>query len=197
VTFDLDVKASLVWRRLGVPERGGSAELERDFGAAYEEARRALEPRYSHKLWALASVEEGRVTLDNDAAFESGLLAKLADGAHELAAMAATVGSGIDDLVEDYNGRGDVFAMTVADAVGSVAAEELVSRVHAAVAAEAERAGGAVTKRVSPGYGDFGLANQPRLLELSGGVALGITLTENFMMVPRKSVTAVAAVRRK
>jgi cobalamin-dependent methionine synthase I len=50
---------------------------------------------------------------------------------------------------------------------------------------------------VSPGYGDFGLEDQPQLLELSGGAALGITVTENFMMVPRKSVTAVAAVRRK
>lgn len=197
MTFELDVKASLVWRRLGVPDGSGSAELEREFGAAYAEARRALEPRHSHKLWAVASVAEGTVTLGNGAVFESGLLVKLAGGAGTLAAMAATVGPGVDELVEDYNARGDMFAMTVADAVGSVAAEELMSRVHAAVAAEAERAGGTVTRRVSPGYGDFGLADQPRLLELSGGAALGITLTENFMMVPRKSVTAVAAVRRK
>jgi len=196
VTFDLDVKASLVWRRLGVPDGGGSAELQREFDDAYDKARRVLEPRHSYKSWAVASVGPGAVTLENGAAFESGLLAKLADGAHALAAMAVTVGPGIDDLVEDYNARGDVFAMTVADAVGSVAAEELMSRVHAAVAAEAERAGGAVTRRVSPGYGDFDLSDQPRLLELSGGAALGITLTENFMMVPRKSVTAVAAVRR-
>lgn len=197
MTFDLDVKASLVWRRLGVPEGAASADLEREFEAAYEKARRALEPAHSHKLWTLASVGGGLVTLDDGAAFESGLLAKLAEGADQLAAMAATVGPGIDELVEDCNARGDVFAMTVADAVGSVAAEELMSRVHAAVAAEAEHAGGTVTRRVSPGYGDFGLADQPRLLELSGGAALGITLTENFMMVPRKSVTAVAAVRRK
>jgi hypothetical protein len=197
MTFDLDVKASLVWRRLGVPERGRSAEPDREFDAAYEEARRVLEPRHSHKLWTLASVGGGRVTLDGGVAFESGLLAKLAEGADELAAMAATVGPRIDDLVDEFNGRGDMFAMTVADAVGSVAAEELMSLVHAAVAAEAERAGGTVTRRVSPGYGDFGLSDQPQLLELSGGAALGITLTENFMMVPRKSVTAVAAVRRK
>jgi hypothetical protein len=197
VTFDLDVKAPLVWRRLGVPEGGGSAELEREFNGAYEKARNALEPRHAHRLWAVASAGPGAVTLENGAAFESDLLAKLAEGADALAAMAATVGAGIDDLVEDYNVRGDVFAMMVADAVGSVAAEELISRVHAAVTAEAERAGGTVTRRVSPGYGDFDLTDQPRLLELSGGAALGIMLTENFMMVPRKSVTAVAAVREK
>ena len=197
MTFDLDVKAALVWRRLGVPERGRSAELEREFEAAYEETRRVLEPGHSHKLWAVASVGEGKVTLENGVTFQSDMLAKLADGAGGLAAMAATVGPGVDGLVDDYNGRGDMFAMTVADAVGSVAAEELMSRVHAAVAAEAERAGGTASRRVSPGYGDFGLEDQPRLLELSGGAALGITVTENFMMVPRKSVTAVAAVRRK
>ena len=197
MTIDLDVKASLVWRRLGVPEKGRSADLEREFDVAYREARLVLEPRHSYKSWAVASVGEGKVTLEGGSVFESGLIVKLAEGADELAAMAATVGPGIDDLVEDYNGRGDVFAMTVADAVGSVAAEELMSRVHAAVAAEAERSGGTLARRVSPGYGDFGLADQPQLLELSGGAALGITLTENFMMIPRKSVTAVAAVRRK
>lgn len=197
MTFDLDVKTSLVWRRLGVPAGGAAADMEREFEAAYERARDALEPKHSHKLWAVASARRGVLTLENGVALESGLLAKLAEGADAVAAMAATVGRGIDDLVEDYNGRGDAFAMMVADAVGSVAAEELISLVHAAVATEAERAGGAVTRRVSPGYGDFDLADQPRLLELAGGAALGITLTENFMMVPRKSVTAVAAAREK
>jgi len=193
VTFDLDVKTSLVWRRLGVPAGGAAAEMEREFDAAYERARDVLAPKHSYNLWAVASARRGVLTLENGVALESGLLAKLAEGADAVAAMAATVGPGIDDLVEDYNARGDAFAMMVADAVGSVAAEELISLVHAAVATEAERAGGAVTRRVSPGYGDFDLANQPRLLGLAGGAALGITLTENFMMVPRKSVTAVAA----
>jgi len=197
VTFDLDVKKSLVWRRIGIPTGSAAAELEDDFEAAYRRAREALAPRHSHKLWAVASAARGTVTLEGGVAFGSDLVEKLTRGADALAAMAATVGPGVDGLVEEYNRRGDVFAMMVADAVGSVAAEELMSRVHAAVAAEVEETGGSVTRRVSPGYGDFDLAYQPRLVELAGGAALGITLTDNFMMVPRKSVTAVAAVREK
>jgi hypothetical protein len=193
VTFELAVEKALVWRRLGVPAAGGAAALGPEFDAAYEKSRAALEPKHSHKLWAVAAVRPGAVELANGVLLETGLVAKLAAGADAIVAMAATVGPGIDEVADYYNARGDVFAMTVADAVGSVAAEELISLVHAAAAAEAESEGRALTRRVSPGYGDFSLGDQPRLLELAGGAALGITLTENFMMVPRKSVTAVAA----
>ncbi len=123
-------------------------------------------------------------------------LADLAEGAHALVAMAATVGDELDAVAAEYNGRGEVFAMTVVDAVGSVAAEELIGLVHRDAKEEAAGEGEVVTKRISPGYGDFPLEVQPTLLQLSGGSALGIRLTENYMMVPRKSVTAVAAVKR-
>jgi len=197
VTFDLDVKKSLVWRRIGIPTGSAAAELEDEFETAYDRARSELVPAHAHKLWVVATVARRKVALEGGVELESALVAKITKGADALAVMAATVGPGVDDLAEEYNVRGDVFAMMVADAVGSVAAEELMSRVHAAVAAEVEETGGSVTRRVSPGYGDFSLTYQPRLLELAGGAPLGITLTENYMMVPRKSVTAVAAVREK
>jgi hypothetical protein len=196
VTFELAVEKALVWRRLGIRAGDVAAALEREIGAAYEKARAALEPKHAHKLWAVAAARPGAVELANGIILESGLVAKIAAGADAIVAMAATVGPGIDELADYCNARGDIFAMTVADAVGSVAAEELISLVHAAAAAEAEREGRALTRRVSPGYGDFSLGDQPRLLELAGGAGLGITLTENYMMVPRKSVTAVAAARR-
>jgi hypothetical protein len=197
MTFDLDVRTSMVWKRLGVPMGDAAAELKREFEAAYGRAREALEPRHASRRVAVTSAEDGVLTLEGGVAFESAALARLAEGAAAVVAMAATVGGGVDDVAGDYNVRGDVFMMMVADAVGSVAAEELMARVHAAARAAAEAAGEVMTRRVSPGYGDFDLAYQPRLLELSGGAALGISLTENFMMVPRKSVTAVAAAKKK
>jgi hypothetical protein len=192
--FDLAVKAELVWKHLRMPAREAAPDLRDEFDEAYRRARAVLEPRYSSARAAVVAARGRTLELEGVAVFESADLVKLAAGASAVAAMAATVGGGIDELTGEYDGRGETFAMTVADAVGSVAAEELISLVHGSIKDEAASAGEEVTRRISPGYGDFELAAQERLLRLAGGFKLGISLTENYMMIPRKSVTAVAAV---
>jgi hypothetical protein len=193
---ELEVKATLVWKRLGVPSPGaaGDAALRADFDSAYRRARDVLTPRWSSRRVAVIRVRGDEVELDGGVAWHSADLAKLTSGASTIVAMAATVGEALEALAADYDALGEVFAMTVADAVGSVAAEELVSRVHRRAREEGRPAGEVVGRRISPGYGDFDLACQAELLALSGGTELGITLTENYMMMPRKSVSAVAAI---
>jgi hypothetical protein len=195
--FDLAVEAAQVWRYLRMPPQKATAELRGEFEAVYPRARDALRPAYSHRRLGVVGARGRLLELDNGAVLESADVVKLAAGAAAVVAMATTVGGGIDELARAYDRRGEIFAMTVADAVGSVAAEELMSALHDSIKAEAARAGEAVTRRVSPGYGDFALAAQTLLLPLSGGAELGISLTENYMMVPRKSVTALAAVKTK
>lgn len=195
--FELEVKPALVWKDMRMPPPAASSDLQSDFDAVYRRARGVLEPKYSYKRLSINTAGGTTLELEGSVVFDSGDLVKLATGASAVVAMAATVGNGVDELVGEYDGGGETFAMLVADAVGSVAAEELVSLVHGSIKAEAARAGEVVTRRISPGYGDFDLAAQKLLLPLSGGVDLGISLTENFMMVPRKSVTAVAAVRAR
>ena len=51
--------------------------------------------------------------------------------------------------------------------------------------------------RFSPGYGDFPLSVQKGILDgLEAGKRIGITLTEGFLMMPSKSVTAVIGVSK-
>ncbi len=195
--FDLAVEAAHVWKHLRMPAQKAPAELRSEFEAVYPRARDALRPAHSHRRWGVAAIRGRLLELEGGAVLESADVAKLAAEATAVVAMAATVGGGIDELARGYDRRGEIFAMTVADAVGSVAAEELMSALHDSIKAEAARAGEAVTRRLSPGYGDFALAAQKLLLPLSGGDELGISLTENYMMVPRKSVTALAAVKTK
>jgi hypothetical protein len=195
--FDLAVDAGQVWKHLRMPAQKATAELRGEFEAAYPRARAALRPAHSYRRYGVAAARGRFLELEDGTVLESADVVKLAARASAVVAMATTVGGGIDELAREYDRRGEIFAMTVADAVGSVAAEELMSALHDSIKAEAARTGEEVTRRVSPGYGDFGLTAQKLLLPLSGGAELGISLTENYMMVPRKSVTAVAAVKTK
>jgi cobalamin-dependent methionine synthase I len=50
--------------------------------------------------------------------------------------------------------------------------------------------------RYSPGYGDLSLSFQPVLLnELNAAKLLGITLTDSYLMIPRKSISAIIGVK--
>lgn len=193
----LEIRPASVWRRLGVadPRAKFSAEARAVFGEAYERACAALNPRFTTRRVGLQVVGDRTVELAGGAVLESADLARLVTGGNALVVMAVTVGEELDVLVEEYNGQRETFAMAVVDAVGSAAAEGLMRSVYLDARREAAAGGEMLTKRMSPGYGDFPLSVQPTLLKLVGGEELGITLTENFMMVPRKSVTAVAGVK--
>ena len=193
--FKLVVKPALVWKRLGMPAAPEDAGARADFDDAYGRACAFLKPHYTTARRRIIDADGGGVTLEGRRRIPSADLARLAENAAALAFIAVTVGEGIDDLVEGYNRRGEAFRMTVADAVGSVAAEELMARVHADLKARAAAAGEILSRRISPGFGDFELSYQPLVLGICRGARLGIALTENFMMTPRKSVTAVAAVK--
>lgn len=58
-----------------------------------------------------------------------------------------------------------------------------------------ERTGGHFTFRFSPGYGDFPIEVQDAFLRLlSAEKRIGLTATENHILIPRKSVTAVIGI---
>ena len=48
-----------------------------------------------------------------------------------------------------------------------------------------------MTPRFSPGYGDWELSAQKDILRVCGGNQIGISVSDNFMMSPQKSVSAV------
>ena len=61
---------------------------------------------------------------------------------------------------------------------------------------EPAREGKELCPRYSPGYGDFALENQKGIFNLlSPSKYTGLTLKDNMIMVPEKSVTAVIGIK--
>ena len=77
------------------------------------------------------------------------------------------------------------------DAYGSAAAIALGLALEEAVARECAPLGLQATKRTAPGYGDFDLEAQRPLVDLLDAASIGITLTEEFLMLPAKSISGV------
>ena len=109
--------------------------------------------------------------------------------------FAATIGDGIERRAVDLSDRGELTRSLLVDAYGSAAAIALGLALEEAVARECAPLGLQATKRTAPGYGDFDLEAQRPLVELLDAASIGITLTEDCLMLPAKSISGVVGGR--
>lgn len=112
-------------------------------------------------------------------------------GAVRCAVLGATLGLGIDRELQRLQVAGMTDALLL-NAACTVLIEQVTDRCEAEIVRRAGEVGFVTGFRFSPGYGDFPLSQQPEILAmLDGERRLGIRLTEGFLMLPKKSVTAV------
>ena len=112
-------------------------------------------------------------------------------GAKAVGVFAVTLGMGVEAELRRLS-LTDRVGQLILDAAGSALVERAADAVEASVVAEAAGRELFCGTRFSPGYGDFPLATQPVLLAaLDAQRTLGITLSNDLLMSPTKSVTAV------
>lgn len=117
-------------------------------------------------------------------------------GCSEAALMAVTLGARSEMLLRREAALSATDGM-LADVCASSAAEQAAEALGERLRAVAEQRGLSVTWRFSPGYGDLPLSVQPALLRALGAdKALGISLTPALMLVPAKTITAIAGLYR-
>jgi hypothetical protein len=100
-----------------------------------------------------------------------------------------TIGGKLEAAVESHKTEGDLGRALVLDTYGSAAAEAAADSANAAI--EQELAGKSLycSPRYSPGYACWDVKEQLWILPTLESEELGVTLTEGYMMVPRKSVS--------
>ena len=120
-------------------------------------------------------------------------LSELLAGCEQLVIFAATVGLGIDKLVNKYSSSMPSRALML-QAVGTERVEALCD----ALCENLRLNFGEITPRFSPGYGDVSLSVQKDLLSaLEAAKHIGVSLNDSFLMTPTKSVTAFVGLRGK
>ncbi|MFH1778549.1 MAG: vitamin B12 dependent-methionine synthase activation domain-containing protein [Candidatus Omnitrophota bacterium] len=111
-------------------------------------------------------------------------------GVSRLALFICTIGSDLPNRVNEYVAKGEIARATILDAVGSEFAEALAQRVDDLIRAQAKREGFSASRRFSPGYGDWTVFDQAKILKILKANRLGVKVTKSCIMVPEKSVTA-------
>ena len=107
--------------------------------------------------------------------------------------LAATLGTEADTLIRRISIQ-DMEKAVIAQAVCAAMIEAYCDSVTCEI--ESEIAQKETTRlypaaRFSPGYGDFDIAHQKDIINILNCSRIGLTLTDGYMLIPSKSVTAV------
>lgn len=144
--------------------------------------------------YAPVSVHEDRFALDGLPSIFSPDLCRLFAGSEQAAAVAMTLGGEMDSAIR----RKLLVNPGLGAAVGALASayvddllDQLMEKENARLAGQ----GLCLSPRFSPGYGDVPLSWQKPFTGYLHTETIGVRLTEQCLMIPEKSITALAAVR--
>jgi len=111
-------------------------------------------------------------------------------GCKEVILLAVTLGSACDHLLRRTQVT-DISGAVLMDACASVLAEQYADAAEELLQAGAADEGRFLTGRFSPGYGSVPLSVQkPFIRLLNAQRAIGLTMSESGILLPRKSITA-------
>ncbi len=156
------------------------------------------EDKLSYKVCyarSFVKIEEDNVDL-GFCSVKSHSLARCLEGCCEIIVFAATVGMGIDRLINRYSiispSRAVIF-----QALGSERVEALCDAFCKDLKNSLTDSEESLRPRFSPGYGDLSLEVQRDIFDfLNPTSKIGVTLNENCFMLPQKSVTAIIGVKK-
>jgi len=157
------------------------SQIDRSYGL--------IQPRAVFCIFSASLCSEGRIELEGGSEFSIGRAVKKWTGLRHLVLAICTIGPALEREVSQLFSVGDYTAAVVLDSAGSVAAESLADYVNNMICQQTLPKGLSLTPRISPGYGDWVVQEQGIMFALLPGDRIGVTLTEKYMMQPRKSIS--------
>lgn len=175
------------YHRKEILRYAGAREESVEVGTLLDECLAECDGVFTPKVCYLALTKAEFFTM-----FPPSETAKLwTEGCEQIVLFSATVGLGIDRLVNRYSTVSTAKAL-VLQAIGAERIERLCDLFCEEYVGEKQR----FQKRFSPGYGDFPLAVQKEIFALLNPFKhIGVTLTDSLLMSPTKSVTAAFGIK--
>ena len=109
--------------------------------------------------------------------------------AEKVALCLCTIGPDLEDEINQLMEKNEMVRALILDSLGSEAAEEVAIQSDRRLADMARELSFWPSKRYSPGYGKWDVKEQKYIFQVLPGKAIGVSLTESCMMIPRKSIS--------
>lgn len=153
--------------------------------------------KYIFKIFNINKSEEKIELLDSNLIFKGKDILEHLKNSNMCAVMAVTLGSDVDTKIRYYE-KINLTKALILDACASTGIEWVCDEVQKEIKEEAEKSDLGITYRYSPGYGDFSIDIQSKIINsLDAQKKIGLTVTEDNILIPRKSVTAIIGFQDK
>jgi len=189
------LKKEEVLRYLGYQGTEIPPQTDRLINGCILEMKGLVRPTYCYRRYRMWEATEGIYLEESAICLTGDAIRRHLAGCKEVYLLCATVGMYVDKNIR-LKMVMEPAAGAVLDSCGSVAVERVVEAVQQEIEKEVAAEGKSITGRFSPGYGDLPLTIQRDLAEeLDVYRKLGVSVGENLMLSPSKSITAIIGVK--
>jgi hypothetical protein len=197
-TIRIPVPHKAVYARLGF-RKGQTrikAEEQRMVDQYIEDARRDIGLKGAARSLPIRQAGKEQTVLDGGYSFSGRALSHMLAGSTQVLLMGATAGPLIVKAISEAASSQDLTRAVVLDAAASEMTDAALDWIMSYMNQELMRRSLTLTRRrFSAGYGDFSLENQKTLYDLLRMDIIGVAITQSCMLIPEKSVTAIAGIR--
>lgn len=156
---------------------------------------KTAKPKSVWKVFPLDLSSEGEIDFSCFHTASRNLYKNL-KGCTQAALFAATLGIEVDRMLQRYT-RLEMTKAVILQAAAASMIESYCDQVNEEIREYARAEGYYLHPRFSPGYGDFSIDHQKEIIGiLECPKKIGLTLTDSYIMLPSKSVTAVIGMDR-
>jgi len=163
-------------------------------GDEIKKARMLCRPQGAYLKLKIAANKSGSLELENGAVFKSSKLCALLEKSGEAVLMASTAGKEPVEARDREIAAGNGATALIIDATASETADAGLDWIQEFLNSQIAKHGRKLTARYSPGYGDLDLSAQKTIFDALKLETIGISITARFILVPEKTVLAIAGI---
>lgn len=195
--FKLAINKEEVLRYLGYKGQNINDNIMEIIEECRKEIKKIITPRVIYRYNTIDIKEYGVEVLNTNLILTGNDIKNHLKNSRECVLMAVTLGNDIEKKTRLYE-KTNLTKALILDACATTAVEEVCDSIEETVKEYVKVKGMDITFRYSPGYGDLPLDIQNSFLRaLDAQKLIGLTVSENNLLFPRKSVTAIIGIVNK
>jgi hypothetical protein len=186
-----------IYQRLGFKKKTTqlSANKQKETDGYIAEAVSLISLKGSFLRLPINNNDGKNITLPGNLSFASVKLSAFLLDCTEAALIGATAGNAIMKAIAEKTGQNNLTAAVVYDATASemtdAALDWIMDYLNQLIRREWKAL---LPRRFSAGYADFDLKNQKAIYQKLQMEKIGVSMTDKFILLPEKSVTAICGI---
>lgn len=182
----------LICSAMGYIDIDPEKELIERVGILLQEACDISQPKCYFKIYDDITICESSVFVQGTMFNTDRIIAKLMNGSSCIAIFVATAGIEVQQWTHKIKAKDDCLDTFIADTIGSCIAEAAGDAMEPYLEKEVENL--LHSNRFIPGYCGWDLEEQQKLFNLLPDNICGISLSEDYLMYPIKSISGIVGI---